>query len=36
MNTRKMYAILTALITGGLFVMIGSLAGHAEAALATN
>jgi hypothetical protein len=33
MNTRKIYAILTALITGGLFVTIGSLAGHAEAAV---
>jgi hypothetical protein len=36
MNTRKTVAILTALITGGLFVTIGSLAGHAEAALAMN
>jgi hypothetical protein len=36
MNTRKMYAMLTALITGGLFVTIGNLAGHAEAALASN
>ena len=36
MNTRIIYAILTALITGGLFVTIGSLAGHAEAALTMN
>ena len=36
MNTRKMFAMLTALITGGLFVTIGSLSGHAEAALTTN
>jgi hypothetical protein len=33
MNTRKMFAMLTALISGGLFVTIGSLASHAEAAL---
>ena len=36
MNTRKIYAILTALITGGLFVTIGGLTGHAEAALMVN
>jgi hypothetical protein len=36
MNTRKIFAILGALITGGLFVTIGSLTGHAEAALASN
>jgi hypothetical protein len=36
MNTRKIFAMLTALITGGLFVTIGSLSGQAEAALATN
>jgi hypothetical protein len=35
-NTRKIYAILDALITGGLFVTIGSLAGHADAALSIN
>jgi hypothetical protein len=36
MNTRKMFAMLTALISGGLFVTIGSLASHAEVALTTN
>jgi hypothetical protein len=36
MNTRKMIAILGALITGGLFVTIGSLAGNAEALINTN
>jgi hypothetical protein len=36
MNTRKMIAMLTALISGGLFGTIGSLASHAEAALTTN
>jgi hypothetical protein len=36
MNARKIFAMLTALITGGLFVTIGSLAGHAEAALTMN
>jgi hypothetical protein len=36
MNTRKIYAILGALITGGLFVTIGSLAGHADAVMSMN
>jgi hypothetical protein len=36
MNVRKMYAVLTALVTGGLFVGIRSLAGSTEAALTTN
>jgi hypothetical protein len=36
MNTKKMFAMLTALITGGLFVTIGSLSGQAEAALSVN
>jgi hypothetical protein len=36
MNTRKTHAILTALITGGVFLTIGSLTGNAEAAMAMN
>jgi hypothetical protein len=36
MNARKIFAILGALVTGGLFVTIGSLTGHAEAGLTMN
>jgi hypothetical protein len=36
MNARKIFAILGALVTGGLFVTIESLTGHAEAALSIN
>ena len=36
MNARKKFAILGALVTGGLFVTLGGLTGHAEAAIAMN
>jgi hypothetical protein len=32
MNKRKIYAMLTAVLTGGLFVTIGNLTGEAAAA----
>jgi hypothetical protein len=36
MNARKIFAIMGAVVTGGLIVTLGSLTGHAEAAMAMN
>jgi hypothetical protein len=33
MNTRKIFVILGALLTGGVFITIGSMVGHAEIAM---
>jgi hypothetical protein len=36
MNTRKLFAIMGALLTGGMFISFESLVGHAEAAFTFN
>jgi hypothetical protein len=36
MNTRKIFVILGALLTGGVFITIGSMVGHAEAGMMMN
>jgi hypothetical protein len=36
MNTRRIIVILGALLTGGVFITIGSMVGHAEVAMAMN
>ena len=36
MNTRKIIAIMGAMVTGGVFVTIGSVVGDAEAGIIAN